>query len=158
VKGEAPFQRLILFAASGLGAGYVPKAPGTAGAAAALPLCWWITTLDPVSASAVVLAVAAVSVALAHAAEKALGTKDPSLVTVDEMAGMAVAFLFHDFTLLSAAALFALFRLFDIWKPFPVKQLDKRLSGGFGIVLDDVAAGIYANLVWSLAIRIFGQG
>jgi phosphatidylglycerophosphatase A len=153
-EGQGFRFKVALFVASGFGAGFVPKAPGTAGAAAALPLCWFITTLSwPAQAVAVAL-VTALAVASAHVVEKGLGIKDPSVVTIDEVAGMAAAFAFHTFTLTSALSLFALFRLFDIWKPFPVKQLEERLSGGFGIVMDDVAAGIWANLIWTVLAEV----
>ena len=85
---------------------------------------------------------------VAHHAERIMGTKDPGAIVIDEVVGMLVACLGLSLTPASAVILFILFRLFDILKPFPVGWLDRRLSGGVGIVADDVAAGILANLVY----------
>ena len=75
-----------------------------------------------------------------------LGVKDPSIVIIDEVCGMLVTFILVDLSLAALVIGFVLFRLFDILKPFPVRQLE-GLKGGFGIVLDDVMAGIYANVL-----------
>jgi phosphatidylglycerophosphatase A len=97
-----------------------------------------------------VLGVCGLAVWISHEAESLLGVKDPGAIVVDEIAGMAVACWGLPFSLPSAIVLFGLFRLFDIFKPFPVGWLDRRLTGGLGIVADDVAAGILANLVYRL--------
>lgn len=134
--------------------GYVPKSPGTAGSLGALALAWWLHTYEGVPAAGfavyALLLLAPASWAAGRVAED-IGKKDPQIVVIDELVGQWVA-------LGGAAALnwkswlaaFALFRLFDIWKPPPVRQLE-RVSGGAGIVLDDVMAGIYAALVLRFA-------
>ena len=79
-----------------------------------------------------------------------LGVKDPSSVVVDEVAGMLVALVGEPRTLPWVLALFLLFRVMDIWKPTPIRQLE-ALPGGFGIVVDDLLAGVYANVLGQLA-------
>ena len=130
--------------ATWFGTGYVPKGPGTAGSAAAV-LC---AAFAPqyIVWMAVLSIVPAIWAAHVHALTK--GRKDPQEVVVDEVVGQWIA-LAGATHLRSAAPwliAFALFRLFDIWKPFPVRLLEK-LPGGVGIVMDDVMAGIYAALV-----------
>jgi len=84
---------------------------------------------------------------VAHEAERIIGGGDPGSIVIDEMAGILIAGAGLPFNALHAVAVFVLFRLFDILKPFPVGWLDRRLKGGIGIVMDDLAAGILANLV-----------
>lgn len=130
------------------GAGYVPKGPGTAGSFAAL-LC---LALVPQHIVWIAMASILPSIWAAHVHAAAKGAKDPQEVVVDEVVGqwIALAGATHLTTLLPWVLAFGLFRLFDIWKPFPVRQFEK-LPGGVGIVMDDVMAGIYAALVmWLL--------
>ena len=84
---------------------------------------------------------------IAGEAEKMLGKKDPGCIVIDEIAGMAVTLLAIPFTLQNAIAGFLLFRFFDVLKPPPIRTIDKKVHGGVGIVLDDVIAGVFANLV-----------
>ncbi len=79
-----------------------------------------------------------------------LGNKDPSQIVIDEVVGMAVALVGAPIELSLIIVAFLFFRFFDIWKPFPIKQIDRSFPGGWGIVLDDVAAGVMANLAWRL--------
>ena len=129
------------------GAGYVPKGPGTAGAAAAvlcaIPFPQYITWL------AVGSILPAIWAADVHAKSK--GAKDPQEVVVDEVVGtwISLAGATHLHTIWPWLLAFGLFRLFDIWKPFPVRQFEK-LPGGIGIVMDDVMAGVYGAVVMSL--------
>jgi phosphatidylglycerophosphatase A len=130
--------------------GYVPKAPGTAGSLGALALAWWLHTYLGVSSAGIAagaVLLLAPAIWAAGRLAKDTGNKDPQIVVIDEVVGQWI-------TLAGASALnakswiaaFALFRLFDIWKPAPVRQLE-RVPGGAGIVLDDAMAGIYAALV-----------
>lgn len=132
------------------GCGYAPAAPGTAGSLAGLALgialhegtgfSWWHFLL--LSA-----ALFPAGVWAATRTARALGVKDPGLVVVDEVIGQWVALVgVHPFNWKSYAAAFLLFRLFDIWKPPPVRQLE-HLPEGVGIVADDVMAGCYAAAV-----------
>ena len=130
--------------------GYVPKGPGTAGSLGALAIAWALHAYLGTSGACLglfgVLLIAPAIWAAGRMA-KDTGSKDPQIVVIDEVVGQWI-------TLGGAATLnakswiaaFALFRLFDIWKPPPVRQLE-RIPGGTGIVLDDAMAGIYAALV-----------
>ncbi len=142
--------KVFMFLATGAGSGYLPKMPGTWGSVVGvllgiglhqLPVPWyWLITL----------AVFVVGVAAAGAAEKIVDNSDPSIVVIDEIAGQLVAMAFVPCQIWWLLASFVLFRFFDILKPFPVGWLDSHLHGGLGIMLDDVAAGIYAALVLAL--------
>lgn len=90
----------------------------------------------------------------AHQAEKEFGKKDPRHVVIDEVVGylVSIAYLDHRFMFLFLA--FLLFRVFDIWKPPPVDYFDTKVRGGLGIMLDDVAAGIYVNIIMQIATRM----
>jgi phosphatidylglycerophosphatase A len=87
--------------------------------------------------------------------ERALGTKDPGVIVIDEVAGMMLSVLTLPRTVAVLFAAFVLFRLFDIWKPFPARE-SQSLSGGLGVMLDDVIAGLYALLVLLASRALFG--
>jgi phosphatidylglycerophosphatase A len=135
--------------ATWLGCGYAPWAPGTWGSLGALvPALLLVRAGWPPLAFAA-LAVVALPAAIWAAGSTArnAGKKDPGLVVVDEVIGQWVTLAGATaFTWKSWLAAFLLFRLFDIWKPEPVRRLE-RLPGGYGIVADDVMAGIYGALV-----------
>jgi len=130
--------------------GYVPKGPGTAGSLGALAIAWVLHEYAGISASwLAVLGVLLIAPAIWAAGRMAkdTGSKDPQVVVIDEVVGQWIAFAgASTLNAKSWIAAFALFRLFDIWKPPPVRQLE-RIPGGTGIVLDDAMAGIYAALV-----------
>ena len=140
----------ILLGATGLGIGQSPVAPGTLGSLIGLGLGWWLSGWHPVMALGGVAVFCGGGIWVSHEAEALLGGKDPGAIVIDEIAGMLVACWGLSLSAATAFILFGLFRLFDIWKPFPVGWLDRRLKGGFGIVADDVAAGILANSVYRL--------
>ena len=132
--------------ATWFGCGYASKAPGTAGSLGALAVGWWLP-LPPLGFGLLALLLAGPAIWAAGVVARESGLEDPQIVVVDEVVGQWL-------TLAGAATLnwkswlaaFALFRLFDIWKPPPVRQLE-RLSGGLGIVADDAMAGVYGALV-----------
>ena len=141
--------------ATALGAGYLPKAPGTWGSAVGL-LLWLVL---PASAWVQATAIALVLVTgtwSAGVAERHFGRHDPGQVVIDEVAGMLITMFLNPAGWVSALLGFLLFRAADIVKPFPARRLE-RLPGGFGIMADDVMAGIYANLVLRLCIWLFGH-
>lgn len=149
-------ERIVIFLATGCYAGKLPFAPGTCGSLAALPLCWLLAQLGrPAAFSATILVIAA-AVWLAGAAERLLQRKDPGSIVIDEIAGMLVTFSGLAFTAFSAAAGFVLFRVLDIAKPFPIGWVEKRLNGGVGIVMDDLIAGVIANLGCRLLLALWG--
>jgi len=143
----APADRLALLVATGFGAGYGPIAPGTWGSIPGIVLAWALSTLwGPWVELAGVAVVAAVGVWAAGRAAAYVGAKDPGLVIVDEIAGqmLTLAFLAPRPGVLAAG--FVLFRLLDVWKPWPARRLED-LPGGTGIMADDLAAGLYGTLV-----------
>lgn len=129
------------------GVGHAPVAPGTFGSFAALPCAWGIVTLGGWQA----LAVASVIIFFLgwHSSDifaHHKGAKDPGLIVIDEVAGQWIALLPAALDPILYLVSFFLFRLTDILKPFPASWADKKLSGGLGIMLDDVFAGVYAAL------------
>lgn len=140
--------------ATGFGAGYVPGAPGTAGAAVGVLFFLILSRLSPPAYLAAAAAITLAAVWIAGTAEKAFGTQDPPQVVIDEIAGqlIALALLPPEWPYLLAG--FLLFRLFDIVKPWPAGKINRDMHGGAGIVLDDVVAGVYANIVLQV-VRLF---
>ena len=152
-----PLSHAATLIATGLGIGLIPVAPGTWASLAALPLGW---LLDAMLGTAGVLIAAAIAFAAgcwasARVAE-ASGVFDPGFVVIDEIAAqlLVLAAVPRDWRLYLAALL--LFRLFDIWKPFPVNWLDRTVKGGFGIMLDDVAAALYALMLIAIGRGVSG--
>lgn len=139
--------RFSMAIATGGYVGRFPFAPGTVGSLIGLPIAYLLVYLHWSVAILVTLILTAIAIWAADRAEHQLGTKDPGCIVVDEIAGMVVALLLMPFTLKSAIAGFLLFRIFDIIKPPPARQLERRLKGGWGIVLDDIVAGMMANIV-----------
>lgn len=142
----------LAFASAGY-AGFFPFAPGTVGSAVGLVLWWGLreagaTMLVELAVVAALLVVGALA---ATRAEGALGTTDPGPVVIDEVMGMGVTLIAAPLTWATAILGFLLFRVFDIVKPPPARQLEKA-HGGWGIMLDDLAAGIYAWVVLQIAI------
>jgi phosphatidylglycerophosphatase A len=142
-----------IFASAG-GAGYFPIASGTVGSAVALALYWVIPGFDLwwVLAGASLLALLA-GIPASSVMERQYG-EDPSEVVIDEVVGMWISLLFVPKIWYLALIAFFVFRIFDIIKPPPARQFD-RMHGGFGIMMDDVAAGVYANLVVQAARLLF---
>ena len=139
--------RLIKLAGSGLGLGYLPVAPGTWGSAGGL-LIWWLTLPVGRGLQALLLILAVVPAALAcGACARATGRDDPSFVVLDEVLGMYLALLFLTPSLPWVAAAFVLFRLLDIFKPWPVSVMEKRFTGGAAVLLDDLLAGAITAVI-----------
>ncbi len=140
----------ILFLTTDAYSGYAPIASGTIGSLVALPLIFLSTQLLHVSSAlqVVILVLAIVGACwVAGAAEQYLGEHDSGKIVVDEMVGFLTATALLDLTLLRLLVAFFLFRLFDILKPPPARYFDQHVPGGVGVVLDDVCAGIYVNLI-----------
>lgn len=148
--------QVTLFWATGGLIGYAPMAPGTFGSLAALPLCLLMAFFDHLTGAVALLALTSVSIWIAHNAQKVIGRNDPKQVVIDEICGMAVALFALPFEPFFVITGFALFRLFDILKPFPIRWIDKKVSGGLGIVLDDIIAGIFANALLRLGQILIG--
>ncbi|MCE2541870.1 MAG: phosphatidylglycerophosphatase A [Acidobacteria bacterium] len=135
--------------------GYVPFAPGTAGSLVGL-VCYGLVRLvgGDWTQLGLLVAVVVAGVWSSAAAERHFGRTDPGAIVIDEVAGMLLTLLWLPVTWAGVIAAFVLFRLFDIVKPFPVRRTE-RLGGGWGVMADDLAAGVYAHvalllLAWAL--------
>ncbi|HXH82177.1 MAG TPA: phosphatidylglycerophosphatase A [Candidatus Tectomicrobia bacterium] len=127
------------------GAGHAPVAAGTVGSAVALALLW-ILPWRPVTLAAALVVVALAGVWAGGRVERALGLKDPGVIVIDEVAGMMLSVLLLPRTLAAFACAFVLFRALDVLKPFPAGR-SQALPGGWGVMLDDLIAGLYTLLL-----------
>lgn len=138
--------------ATWFGTGLSPVAPGTCGTLGAIPLAWAIGRQPLAIYLAVTAAIVVVGSIAADVYCDATGKHDNQRIVVDEVAGYLVTLAPVARSPLHLALAFGLFRLFDIWKPPPVRWIDRHVKGGFGVVADDLGAGVYAGLVlWLLA-------
>ncbi|MGH7369612.1 MAG: phosphatidylglycerophosphatase A family protein [Candidatus Methylomirabilaceae bacterium] len=149
-RAQTVLARACLLIATGFHLGRAPRAPGTLGSLAALIAFLPFRSLPWAVHLPVVALLLALGVFAAGRAEAALGAKDPPVVIIDEMVGCWVALVGIPPSFPPLVCAFALFRLFDIWKPFPADRAE-RLPGGWGIMLDDLVAAAYANL----SVRLF---
>lgn len=164
------------FIALGFGSGLIPKAPGTFGTLVALPICWVLSlVMPPLAIVFVAIPLFFVGVWACDVTGRDLGAADHGAMVWDEivaflplaaLAGNWVPAYAGTTTSLPAAGVvqlvvaFGLFRLFDIWKPFPIRELEKRVKGGFGVMIDDVVAAAYAYVAFVIFIvvahKVFG--
>ncbi|MFA7683255.1 MAG: phosphatidylglycerophosphatase A [Syntrophales bacterium] len=142
--------------ATGLGLGFLPWAPGTAGSLLGIPLYYFIAFFPWPLYLITAAAFACLAVCLAHSAEVLFAKKDASCIVIDEVAGMLFTFFLVTPTVAHIVTGFLLFRFFDIVKFFPANWCQYHLPGGLGIVADDLVAGIYANLTLLGLIYFFG--
>jgi phosphatidylglycerophosphatase A len=152
-----PFRHPAVLLATWFGAGLLPVSPGSWGALAALPVAWAIRCLWGVPGLAIAAAVAfALGWWAAATVARASGLADPGAIVIDEVAAQWLMLLAAPLDLPAWAVGFLLFRLFDICKPWPIGWADRRIHGGFGIMLDDLLAAGYAVLVLSVLLAIGG--
>jgi phosphatidylglycerophosphatase A len=137
----------ILLIATGFGAGYSPIAPGTFGTLVAIPIYYFLSDIPFPLYEITLAGFFFLAVWASEIAEKYFVKKDDTKIVIDEMMGFFITMLWVTKTHLFILVGFILFRFFDILKPFPIRYLEKRLKGGFGVVMDDVLAGIYANIL-----------
>ena len=145
---------LVIFLATGFYIGKIPFAPGTFGSLIGLPLSFALAGISLAPAILCTLLFTLLATYIADAAEKLLKQKDPGCIVIDEIAGMMATLIGLPFNLITVVIGFIIFRILDIFKPFPIRNLDKRIPGGLGVVADDVAAGIIANLLLRIIIQI----
>jgi phosphatidylglycerophosphatase A len=137
-----------------LGIGYIGKGAGTV-AAVACSVCWYLAYRNgyqPVPSLIITLAITLLGIWSSNVVSKIWG-KDPARVVIDEVAGMCISLLFIPVTVKYVIAALILFRFFDIAKPLLIRKLEK-LPGGWGIMLDDVLAGIYANILLQIVLLL----
>jgi phosphatidylglycerophosphatase A len=139
------FSNPILFLAFGFGSGLSSKAPGTMGTLASLPVII-LAHLMGIPLWALFLVTTLGGTWLADRASRELGVHDHPGIVIDEFAGMMLTLLFIPLSWISIVLGFGLFRLFDIWKPWPIRVVDEKVHGGVGIMLDDLLAGVYAGI------------
>jgi phosphatidylglycerophosphatase A len=135
----------VHFIAFGFGAGLAPRAPGTFGSLVGLVAAWWLFELPLPWRIGIVLAVIAFGVWVCGESARRLNRHDDQRIVFDEIAGVLLTSLaVVERSLFALALVFVFFRLFDIWKPWPIRDVDHSLRGGLGIMLDDLIAALYA--------------
>ncbi|HEV2333669.1 MAG TPA: phosphatidylglycerophosphatase A [Gammaproteobacteria bacterium] len=148
------FSNPIHFLAYGFGAGLSPKAPGTMGTVVTIPIYVLLMYLgQPVYWAFLVVALVA-GIYICGYTAKVIGADDPKSVVWDEVVGYLITMLGLPLGWVWILAGFLLFRLFDIWKPWPIRWLDRNVKGGLGIMVDDVAAAIPACLLLNIGFRL----
>ena len=133
--------------AFGFGAGLAPTAPGTAGSLVGVFFAWLALPLTLEWQIGIGIAIVAAGVWLCGESARRIGVHDHPGIVWDEIAGMYLTLQFVPPQIMLWALGFGLFRLFDIWKPWPIREVDHRMSGGAGIMLDDLVAAFYAALI-----------
>jgi len=135
----------VHFVALGFGAGLAPRAPGTFGTLVAVLPAWWCFALPWPWRIGIVAAAVVIGIWVCGESARRLGVHDHPSIVFDEIAGLLLAALaMPQKTLFWLALTFVLFRIFDVWKPWPIRDVDHRLGGGAGIMLDDLMAAAYA--------------
>jgi phosphatidylglycerophosphatase A len=152
-KSVRATDRLAIVIASVAGAGYSPVVPGTVGSFVTL-VALWLLPFTPTALLASIVAVTAVGIWAGWRVEWLLGANDPGVVVIDEVAGMLLSVFLLPRTVPVLLTAFVLFRVFDVWKPFPIRQ-SQALPGGLGIMVDDLLAGLYTLIVMTSARAIF---
>jgi phosphatidylglycerophosphatase A len=140
------------FFALGFGTGLAPKAPGTFGTLIGLPLFWLISSYVLLIQLLIITALFLIGIYFCNKTSIDLGLADHSAIVWDEIVAMMLVLTITPPHWAAWLVAFLLFRLFDIWKPFPIRQFDAKLKSGFGVMFDDLLAAIYAGLcMWLIA-------
>jgi phosphatidylglycerophosphatase A len=154
-------KRFILLLASTFGAGYVPTAPGTAGTLVAIPIFLVLSSIPFPLYELTILTFFFFASWISGEAERCWERKDDPRIVIDEIMGYLITMLWLPRTILFIILGFFLFRFFDIVKPPPIRLLEK-VKGGYGVVLDDVLAGVYSNIILQiisyLTLSLGGRG
>jgi len=145
------------FLALGFGSGLPPKAPGTFGTIVGLPLYYLIAQYSLNTQLIIISACFIIGIYLCDVAGNNLGVSDHGSIVWDEIVAMMLVLTITPMHWLWWLVAFILFRLFDIWKPFPIKQCDAKLKGGFGVMFDDVLAAVYAMIAIKALLWISTQ-
>lgn len=145
----------VHFLAFGLGSGLSPKAPGTVGTLAAVPLYLLLMQLSPLYYLLALLAATGFGIWVCGKSSQLLGVHDHGGIVWDEFVGFWITMFIAPAGWLWIVLGFVLFRVFDIWKPWPIQVIDRKVDGGLGIMLDDILAGVFALLVLQLIALVF---
>jgi len=154
-KGDLS-DKTALILSSWFGAGLMPAASGTFGTLATVPFAVVIKYFGWISECLFLIALIPFALWSSHLSQRCLANNDPSEVVIDEAAGFCLAVFLLPFTFISFILGFLLFRVFDIVKPFPIGLIDRRMKGGPGIVLDDLVAGLFANICARIILLLIG--
>lgn len=149
-------EKLVMFLATGCFVGNIPIAPGTFGTIAGLLFCLFLSRAGFLSATLIVVVFIIFAIWITGEAEKIIKQKDPGCIVIDEIAGIMVTLLGLPFNFVSVISGFFIFRILDIIKPFPIRSIENKLSGGAGIVMDDVAAGFLGNCLLRAILYVTG--
>lgn len=136
----------VHFLALGFGSGLSPKAPGTFGTLAAVPVYWLLSDLSLIYYVTAVILVSLIGIPICDYTSKQLRVHDHPGIVFDEFAGFLITMIAVPISWEWILTGFLLFRIFDIVKPWPISWLDKKVQGGLGIMLDDILAGLFALL------------
>jgi phosphatidylglycerophosphatase A len=137
----------ILFLAFGFGSGLAKKMPGTMGTVAAIPVYLLLVQVNNGLYGVLTLLLTVVGIWICESAANKLGEHDFGGIVWDEIAGFLITMSLVSFSWIAVIEGFILFRIFDIFKPWPIKWVDQKVAGGFGIMLDDVLAGVAAAII-----------
>ena len=155
-KSACPFDKVALLVSIWFGTGLLPGMPGTFGTAGAIPLYLLINFLNTNYQGLFLLIMIIGAIWSAHRSQRILCRVDPREIVIDEVAGFLLSVIFIPFTLRNCVAGFFLFRFFDILKPPPIKLIENKVKGGWGIVFDDLIAGVYAHLCLRFFLYMLG--
>jgi phosphatidylglycerophosphatase A len=153
-KKAGLLDKLALILSSCFGAGMIPVVPGTFATLAGVPLAIALAHLGPLAGAYVLFFFVLLAMWASERSAGALEKEDPAEVVIDEVAGLLLTLFLLPATGFNLCLAFILFRLFDILKPYPIRRLEK-VGGGAGIVLDDLLAGIYANVCIRIVTLVF---
>ena len=151
-----PFSNPIQFLAFGFGSGLAPRAPGTFGTLAAVPIYWLVADWSLLEYSALILVTAVLGIWICGAASRQLNVHDHPGIVWDEFVGYWITMWAVPVDWVWILAGFVVFRVFDIAKPWPINVLDKKVAGGFGIMIDDILAGVMACITLHIALALIG--
>jgi len=152
------FKNFSAFLALGFGSGLMKKAPGTFGTLMAIPFLFFFQFLSQPLIYLFIITMFFIGIYVADKTSQALAMEDPSCIVIDEVVGFLLLIILVgqlsevgvSITKIDFLMAFILFRFFDIWKPFPIDLLEKKFKGGFGIMIDDIGAAIYAYIIFIL--------
>ena len=147
---------LVIVGATAGGAGLSPIAPGTVGTVVGVALFWLMARLPLYAYVVLLVGLIALAVWLAGLSQRVFPGEDNQHIVIDEVVGRRTATIAVPFTYKTAIAAFIVFRVFDIAKPWPIRWIDDHVHGGFGVVLDDVVAGVLGCVVLHFALHFFG--
>ncbi|NVK21297.1 MAG: phosphatidylglycerophosphatase A [Kangiellaceae bacterium] len=149
------FSNPIHLLAFGFGSGLLPKAPGTWGTLVAIPIWFYMAMLSVPLYLSLTILLSIIGIAICHYSAKKLGVHDHPGIVWDEICGYLITMAAAPYGIFWALLGFLLFRIFDILKPWPIKWLDKKVDGGFGIMIDDILAGVFTCMILQAASLVF---